>query len=202
MTEKQEGKQKNKKVAIIITAIVLLILVCCGVGYTLAQITITINIGGNISFNAGHVYATVSDGAITGGLLEDSANKLKTLTYDVTGEEVSTEDINSWSGLSILFDENGSDITLSFKVTNNSAEKDLILTIGAISGNYNNVGKTITVNNVAKNENDTISIAKKSDEDTSSENIAITFSITNKNLNANVTNFGFSFTLTNSTESN
>lgn len=198
MTENLK-KKSNKRVAVIVSAVLALLLFCGGIGYTIAQMNASLSIGGNITFTAQHIYATISNGTVSGNSSSDSVtSKMNELNY--TAENSSDVDTSSWSGLTLSFDDDASDITITFTITNKSTENKLKITVGDMGGTYSNVDKTLKINGSEKTKDNVVTLDKSGSESGTSATVTITFSITDKNVSARVTNFSFGLTLTNAVE--
>lgn len=191
-------KKSNKRVAIIVSAILALLLFCGGVGYVVAQMNASLTIGGNITFTAKNVYATVSTGTVSGNSSSDSiTGKMAKLSYTATN--TTDVDASSWTGLVLTFNDNAEDVTITFTITNESTENELNITVGKITGTENNATKTLKIGNEEKDKNAVVKLAK-SGESGNSTTVTITFSVTDKNANASVSGFGFALTLENAIE--
>lgn len=198
MTENLKNKS-NKRVAVIVSAILALLLFCGGIGYAIAQMSASLSIGGNITFSARHIYATISQGTVSGNSSSDSVTgKMNELNY--TAENSSDVDISSWSGLTLSFDDDANDITITFTIVNKSTENNLNITVGDMGGAYSNVDKTLKINGTEKTKGAVVTLDKSGSESETSATITITFSITDKNVSARVTDFTFGLTLTNAVE--
>lgn len=191
-------KKSNKRVAIIVSAILALLLFCGGVGYVVAQMNASLTIGGNITFTAKNVYANVSTGTVSGNSSSDSiTGKMAELSYTATN--TTDVDASSWTGLVLTFNDNAEDVTITFTITNKSTENELNITVGEITGTENNATKTLKIGNEEKDKNAVVKLAK-SGESGNSTTVTITFSVTDKNANASVSGFGFALTLENAIE--
>lgn len=194
-----ENKKKKRSIrqVVLCLALTALILICGGVGYALAQLSALLNIGGEVSFSANNVYATILDGAISGGTLADADNKLKNVVFDANDSSgTSTTALATWSNLDIDFNQNGDDVSISFKVSNYHTEKNLKIAVGTIGGTYTNVSQIITIGGAIKNSDEYVILAM----DGAHVEVIITFSIIDKNKSASITNFSFNFNLTNTTD--
>lgn len=70
-----------------------------------ASPTITMQMGGNVSFNATDLQVTISDGVLANGTLEDSANKMKGVKIDAYDD--GAEELATWQNLNLIFNESG-----------------------------------------------------------------------------------------------
>lgn len=193
--ENKKKKRSMKHVALCL-ALTALLLICGGVGYVLAQLSAILNIGGQVSFNANNVYATIFDGAVSGGTLANAESKLKNVVFDMNDtSSASTTALATWSDLDIDFNQNGDDVAISFKVSNNHTEKNLKLSVGTIGGTPNNVSQTLTVNGTTKSSDEYVVLAT----DGAYVKVVITFSVIDKNQSASIDDFSFNFNLENTT---
>ncbi len=192
-------KKSNKRVVIIVSAILALLLFCGGIGYAVAQMTASLSIGGNISFSAQHVYATVSTGSVTGNSSSDNVSG-KMLELNFNANNSSNVDVSSWTGLTLSFDDDAKDVTISFTITNNSTENELEITVGDMGGTYTNVTKSLKIDGTEKTKDNVVKLAKSGSETGTSATVTITFSVSNKNISATVSNFSFALTLANAVE--
>ena len=191
-------KKSNKRVAIIVSAILALLLFCGGVGYVVAQMNASLTIGGNITFTAKNVYATVSTGTVSGNSSSDSiTGKMAELSYTATN--TTDVDASSWTGLVLTFNDNAEDVTITFTITNKSTENELNITVGEITGTENDATKTLKIGNEEKSKDDVVKLAK-SGESGNSTTVTITFSVTDKNANASASGSSFALTLENAIE--
>lgn len=172
----------KKKFILSITAYaVLFVLFSCLVGYgAWAIMNASFRLGGNISFVANNVMATISAGQVSGGTLTDADSKLKQITINTTDNGQTA--MATWSGLDLQFPENGADVTISFTVTNNHTEKDLLVEVGEMTGTKTNADMTITADGGSANS---VVIAKNND----SAEYVVTFNVTDKTKSASITNF-------------
>ena len=123
----EEKKYKRKSILIVCNILLtLLLLLTTAVTITLAVQQFNMNIGGNITFNATDVQATICAGQISNGTVADSANKMQQIV--LTPEDDGTEEKATWEGLEITF--NGlDDVIISFTVTNNHTESNLEMSL-------------------------------------------------------------------------
>lgn len=190
----ENKKKKRIKNIAFIMSLIMLLLISGGVGYALAQMTGTLNLGGDISFSAGNIYATISKGTVGGGTLADSDSKLQEIVYDMNNDVSQSTALETWNGLDITFAESGEDVTISFTITNKHTERNLKVSIGTPTGTYSNVNKSISINDDVMSGSDSYVVLEKNGAQAS---VVITFSIEDKDKSASVTNFSFGFTLVN-----
>ena len=117
----------------------------------LAAVTITLaiqqfnmNIGGDITFNATDVQATISAGQISNGTVADSTSKMQQIV--LTPEDDGALEKATWEGLEITF--NGlDDVIISFTVTNNHTESNLKMSLTTSSIDANNMTISTKIDN-------------------------------------------------------
>ena len=150
--------------------------------------TADFKVGGNISFTATGINATISQGALsdTGSWVtsSDANEKMKeiVLNTDKTTAQIEQEFL-SWQNLDFLFNEAGDDVTITFSITNNSTNADeYVAVIVNVSGG--------TMTNATANIN-TSSATLASNG--GSQEFVITFSVTDKTANASLTGFEIVF---------
>lgn len=176
---------KVKLVSVIAAFALILSLVVAGV---LAAQSATVNLGGTITFQAKDVQATISAATVVNGTVADAANKLQEVVLDADNDGSTA--IATWAGLDITFDESGDDVTVTFTITNNHGEKDLVVTTVQTDGTTDNATMTTTVTGgtgtVASN---TIAVG-------SSAEYTVTFHIVDQNASASITGFNLAIGLT------
>ncbi len=174
-------KTKTKIMAFVSLISLTLILLMVGVW---ALKTIDFTVGGNLSYVAPGVEATISKGTLTNGVWEnagDASTKMpQTQITKNDTEETLTTKFSYWQNLNILFNEAGDDVTISFTITNDMSSKDLAISVSSSYATADNA--TIFVN--------TSFVTLKP---TKSQQFEITMSITDKTANASLTNFAVVF---------
>ena len=152
----------------------------------------TLNLSGNISFTATDVYATVSAGTVNGGTLTDSANKLQAVTFSANASEDTTEaKLPTWTNLVLTFPADGSDVTITFTITNKSTVNDMKVTLGATAGTLTNATMKVTFDGTVATAETPKTVTKNNGKTT----VVVTFSVTDKNLDASITGFSIPMTL-------
>lgn len=197
MKNKREYKFTWINVAVLILAIAFLFPV---IDKTWALLRADHVVGGNVTFTANNIHATISSGTVTGGTLTDASNKLKSVVFDMNSDPnntVANSNIATWSGLNFTFNSSGDDITVTFTITNNSTANNLKIGLTATSGTLTNATMAITFDG---EDSTSEIIAKKTNDDAIYVTIEITFSVTDKNANASITDFRLPFYLENTTE--
>ena len=148
---------------------------------------VDVNVGGSIQFNANGIMATVSDGVLSGSS-SNVTGKMQGFTVELNQEETAIQSaLNSWSGLELQFNENGDDVTITFRVTNNHTTDYLQVSVNVNAGTSTNA--TVGVNSNKK----TLSPAG---DGSNAFTYVITFHIENTDLNASISNFAISVNLT------
>lgn len=190
-------EQSNKKKIYLILANVLLsllLVMTTAITITLAIKQFNMGIGGNITFQANDVQATISKGVISNGTLTDDANKMQsiTLTPETTDETGLVTAKESWKNLVITFD-GISDVTLSFSITNNHTEKGLEVSFETTPGTQSNMEMSATIDGESKTS---ITIpAKSSMEIDTTIDCVIKFHITDTTKSASIKGFNFTCNL-------
>lgn len=176
---------KVKLVSIITALVFVLSLLIVGV---LAAQTATVNLGGTITFQAKDVQATISAGVVTNGSVADAENKMQTVVLDAENDGAAA--IATWSGLNLTFDDGGDDVTITFTITNDHGEKDLIVTTVQTDGTTDNATMTTTVTGgTGTVTSNTIAVG-------SSAEYTVTFHIVDQNASASITGFNLAIGLT------
>lgn len=187
-------KLKTKLITTIISSCLVL---CLGVIGIFAVKTLNMSVGGNISFTADGITATISQGYlynsagtkyadsdvfVTGGTSEDM-QPIK-ITNDKKESEY-TSLIATWANLDLKFNPAGDDIVLKFTITNTMSAKTLPVEVTANEG-------------VDKNNNITLTVAPTTTDPiaaSGSREYSITFHISDKSVNASLTGFNIEFVL-------
>ena len=114
---------KTKLISTVIALIMVASLMLVGI---FANPTITMQMGGNVSFTTNGVYAEVT-GTITGA----SGGQVTLPKVEIDYTDI-TENITmptEWTNMPLTFDENGSEITVSFTITNLATDRNIDTTI-------------------------------------------------------------------------
>ena len=114
---------KTKLISTVIALIMVASLMLVGI---FANPTITMQMGGNVSFTTNGVYAEVT-GTITGA----SGGQVTLPKVEIDCTDI-TENITmptEWTNMPLTFDENGSEITVSFTITNLATDRNIDTTI-------------------------------------------------------------------------
>ena len=184
----KDSNVKRKSFLIVCNVLLaLLLLLTTAVTITLAVQQFNMNVGGNITFNATEVQATISAGQVENGTVADSASKMQQIVL-TPGTDGATEKA-TWTGLVITFD-GLNDVTISFTVTNDHTEKDLQMTLATQSTTANNMTMTATVDGTDVATASPVTIGKSGSADNSVDCV-ITFHLSNNTKSASITNFAF-----------
>ena len=140
--------------------------------------TVTLNIGGNISFTATDLQVTISQGVLANGTIEDSANKMQEVKIDAYDDGV--EELATWTNLELTFDESGQDMTIAFTITNNSKVDDIRATVTVDQGTTNNATVSVTTPS---------SSSVRIPANDGSQQFVVTFHIEDRNDSASIENF-------------
>lgn len=165
-------------------------------GVALALSVANVNVGGNISFTAKDVRATIAKvgTGVTGGTLTNADEKLKDIVFTAAdGTGADTTKSASWQGLDITFvrDETTgtvADVVLTFTITSNDDEKNVLVNIGDLDATYVNAEGTLTVTKGAEATAvaDKTAISLANNEYVT---VKMTFKVTDANKTAKVTGF-------------
>jgi hypothetical protein len=192
-------KLKTKLLYLMIMMSIAMVMVVVGV---FAVKTTTFQVGGNITFNAKGINATISQGVLTDCSFTDSSivagtNKLKAITIntDKTASQIESE-FAYWQGLNLKFNDDltGSTATLKFSITNN-----------ATSGSGEYILASVSVSQ-GTSTNATVSVTSPTDYSSISiepqqvVEYTITFTITDTTANASLSGFAITFNLERQTE--
>ena len=177
----------NRVKLVSVVAAFLLILSLVVVGVFAAQ-SATINLGGTITFQARDVQATISAATVTNGTVADATNKLQQVVLDADND--GAQAIATWAGLTLTFDEGGDDLTITFTITNDHGEKDLIVATTQTDGTVDNMTMTTTV------EGGTGTVASNTIAVGESAEYTVTFHITDQNDSASISGFNLAIAMT------
>ena len=182
-------KSKFKIFGIALAMCLVVIMLTVGV-YSLRNVDMTI--GGNITYTADGIVATVSQGVL-GGSSSDVSGKMQSFSIakNTSLDDTATQRA-TWQGLVLAFDENGTEVTIKFTIKNDHDTKDLSV--------------SITVNAGSDVENATIQVQKdggalaNSVSDTLSHgatgNYTISFKVTDVDFDAHINSFAIAVALT------
>ena len=164
------------KLASLISAFVLVLAIMMVA--VMAVPTVTLNIGGNISFTATDLQVTISQGVLVNGTVEDSANKMQGVKIDAYND--GAEELATWTNLELTFDESGQDMTITFTITNNSKVDDIRATVTVDQGTTDNATVSVTTPS---------SSSVRIPANDGSQQFVVTFHINNRNDSASIENF-------------
>ena len=178
----------SNKVKLVSVVSAILLVISLLIGGVLAAQSVTVNLGGTITFQAKDVQATISAGVIANGSVADPENKMQQVVLDAENDGATA--IATWSGLDLTFADAGDDVTITFTITNDHGEKDLVVTTVQTDGTTDNATMTASVTGgtgtVASN---TIAVG-------GSAEYTVTFHITDQNASASITGFNLAINLT------
>lgn len=177
----------NKAKLITVISAFVLVVSLLTVGVFAVQ-SATVNMGGTITFNATDVQATISAATVANGTVTDAAAKLQEIKFDADNDGSTA--LATWGGLDIAFAAGGDDVTITFTITNDHAEKGLVVTTTPTPGTAVNMTMTTTVEGgTGTVENNTIAVG-------GSAEYTVTFHIANQNASASITGFNLAVGLT------
>ena len=193
--------KKKLIISLSVLSVTIIVAIASVIG-VLALMDTSFNLGGNISFTATNIHATVSAANVSGGTVTDASNKMKEIAIDAYND--GAEAIATWAGLDIQFPKSGDDVVIKFTITNHSENEKLSITIGELAGTEKNATMTVTITGEeAGTTTATINEAVPADADAQTERveyskeIVVTFHITNKNKDASITGFNIPIALAN-----
>ena len=121
---------KAKLISSILAFIMVASLMMVGI---FASPTVTLQMGGNVSFSANGVYADITGNIVgTQDHPTGSPLQLSTISIDYTNTEteVDLSGTNSdWTTMPLTFDENGSEITVTMNIQNKASDRAIKVTI-------------------------------------------------------------------------
>ncbi len=149
--------------------------------------TVDFTVGGNLSYVAPGIEATISKGTLANGTFVNSADASTKMpqtqiTKTDTASTLATK-FSYWQNLSLAFNEAGDDTTITFSITNDMSSKYLVIDISTA---YNSA------------DNATISINTSSAvlEPSASQSFTITLAVTDKTADASLYGFSVVFNMT------
>lgn len=190
----KDQKIKNKSVMIVCNILLtLLLLITTAVSVTLAIKKFDMNIGGNISYQATDVQATISQGILTNGTVAGE-NKMQEIVLSPTTD--GTTEKATWQNLEITFD-GLEDVTISFSVTNNHTESNLKMALETSYTQMNNMTMQAKIDGNVKTN--TIISANDGSSDNSVD-CQIVFHIKDPTKSASIQGFSLNYTFENTDE--
>ena len=191
----EEKKYKRKSILIVCNILLtLLLLLTTAVTITLAIQQFNMNVGGNITFNATDVQATISAGQVANGTVADSANKMHEIT--ITPENDGATEKATWENLEITFD-GLDDVIISFTVTNNHTESNLKMSLETSSINAENMTISTKIDNSNKTS---VVIPKQAEGNDNKVDCQIIFHVESNLTSANIEGFSIEYTFENTEE--
>ncbi len=179
---------KAKLISTISAMCLVIALVSVGVW---AASTATVNLSGTLTFSATDVYCDVS-GTFAG--MKDTAPSLDTLKWDSKSTAANTPtsgNVSTWAGNALNFQDDGTAITLTITIKNNSSERAITVSLTDTATATTGLGKAITYGGSAYTSGASQTIAKSG-----TATFVITFSLSDANLDTTVTNAPYAYTLT------
>ena len=144
---------KAKLISSILAFIMVASLMMVGI---FASPTVTLQMGGNVSFSANGVYADITGNIVgTQDHPTGSPLQLSTISIDYTNTEteVDLSGTNSdWTTMPLTFDENGSEITVTMNIQNKASDRAIKVTI-TDNTNIENVTVARAYNNLTFSSN-------------------------------------------------
>ncbi len=172
---------KTKIMAFVSLASLTMVLLMVGVW---ALKTINFTVGGNLSYIAPGIEATISKGTMSNGVwvnAGDASTKMPLTQITRTDTEESLEEkFSYWQDLNLNFNERGDDVTITFSITNDMEEKYLSINVPTSYESADNA--TISIN--------TSSAELEPD---ASQSFTITMKVTDKTANATLSSFAIVF---------
>ncbi len=148
--------------------------------------TVNFSVGGNLSYIAPGIEATISNGTLTNGLwvnANDANTKMpETKITRTDTEETLTEKFSYWQDLNINFNDEGDDIQISFTITNDSTTKYIAICIDTSYTSATNCTIGVDATLVVLNPNGL-------------HTFILTIAVTDKSANASMTNFAVVFNM-------
>ncbi len=187
-----EKKLRSRTIKTVIACAIMFLAVSSLVGYiTWAAVTSQFNLGGQITFTATGVEATVTKVSLSGAQDSTQADKFNELKFN---PNQNTGDTTTWSGLKLAFDENATDIVLTFTIKNDSKTKKLNVAIVEEGITESNVTLACEVTGEgATPDSDYKSVKIDADK---TATYKITLSVSDKTQDVNITDFKLKFTMT------
>lgn len=178
---------KTKLILCIVAFIMIASLMLVGI---FATQTVTMQIGGNVTFNATDLQVTISDGVLANGTMTDSESKMQGVKIDAYDD--GAEELASWQGLNLTFDESGQDMTITFTITNNSTTDNIQATVSVEQGTASNATVAVTTPSTSP---------ATIQANNGSQQFVITFHVTDRNSPASITGFQIDIDLEKASES-
>ncbi len=187
-----EKKLRARTIKTVIACAIMFLAISSLVGYiTWAAVTSQFNLGGQITFTATGVEATVTKTGLTGAQDETQSGKFAELTFSPNGN---SGDASTWSGLNLAFKEDATNIVLTFTIKNNGKTRTLNVAIVESGIAESNLGLTCDVTGEGTSKNtDYKSVDIEAGK---TATYTITLSVSDKTQDINISNFQLAFTLT------
>lgn len=175
------------------------------IGVALALKNASVNISGQIIFNANDVQVKVSNATFTDFGCNTAG---KCIGFETNSSTKEQPDISSWTGLVLAFKESGENAIITYTITNVDQNEDSISVvfgeIGGLEGNNGTMDVSIQEGTLSENvfagsgnvehltaegRTTTLAVGK-------TIQVKITFSITDKNKSASISNFNIPIEMT------
>ena len=144
---------KTKLISYIIAFIMVASLMMVGI---FASPTVTLQMGGNVSFSANGVYADITGNIVgTQDHPTGSPLPLSTISIDYTNTETEVDlsgENSDWTTMPLTFDANGSEITVTMNIQNKASDRAIKVTI-TDNTNIENVTVARAYNNLTFSSN-------------------------------------------------
>lgn len=190
-------KQRTKIIVGVSIAVVLVIAIVLIVILSMKPASSTTK----VTFTSENAEAMITQGQLNGQNVEGKMDSL-TFSSDSTKNTATTDKLNTWDGLELVFDEEKNDVTISFNIFNQNADKELNVRLSFAdakeSDNY-----TVTVTAVKDNESSssgikpgsTITLAANSAPNGKLVAITIIFSVVDDTKDATIKGFELAIAL-------
>ena len=178
-------------------SLVMLITSISGLGFAIGALSKYINIGGDIRFSAQNADVSISEGTIAGGTITSGSDKMQ----EVDLNSANSSAVQSWQDIDFQLDDGATQASMGFVLTSTTTDTNLAVGVSEVSGDFNNVSYTITING---KETTSIVLSGDSSSSTTTSNfdtaesvisaeVVITFTVIDENYKASVKNFTFPF---------
>ncbi len=146
--------------------------------------TVNFTVGGNLSYIAPGIEATISKGTMSNGVwvnASDASTKMPLTQITTTDTEESLEEkFSYWQDLNLNFNEAGDDVTITFSITNDMEDKYLSISVTTSYASADNATISINTSSVSLVPN-------------ASQEFIITLAVADKTANATLSDFAVIF---------
>ena len=187
--------KKQKTILIIFNIFLsLLLLLSSAITISLAIEKYNMNVGGNMTFKATDVQASISAGQVANGTVTNGENKM--LAINITPENDGATQKATWENLDITFDgiEN---VIISFSVTNNHTESNLKLTLSTSYEQINNMTMSTEIDDINKTS---VIIPKQAEGNDNTVDCEIIFQVESNLQSGSIQGFSVNYTFENTDE--